>query len=91
MQDFFATSVQVQVQEKLRKSLEISIGCRKCRKYSFPVGRKQFRPHVLHFGTSLDKCLTGLVTLVLLEVLDEAGSEVLSLLFPLVAVLVASV
>ena len=42
----------------------------------------------LQLRSCSDECLTSLVTLVLLEVLDEAGSQVLSLLFPLVAVLI---
>ena len=43
---------------------------------------------VLELRTCSDQCLTGLITLVLLEVLDEAACQILSLLLPLVAVLI---
>ena len=42
----------------------------------------------LKFRTSGNQCLTSLVALVLLEVLDEAGSQILGLLLPLIAVLI---
>src|SRR3712207_8822754 len=43
----------------------------------------------LELGTCCYECLTGFVAFVLLEVLDEAGCQVLSLFFPLCCVSVS--
>ena len=45
--------------------------------------------HFLQLWTCSNECLTSLVTLVLLEILDEAGSQILSLLVPLSSVSVS--
>ena len=44
---------------------------------------KLLSAQILEFWSCSDECLTSLVGLVLLEVLNEAGSEILSLLIPL--------
>ena len=45
--------------------------------------------NLLELWTSSYKCLTSLVALVLLEILDEASSQILSLLVPLSSISVS--